>query len=159
MRTSGTTAAAGASHSSLPSCSSPPWSVTRSHPEYTTVPQTAGQPGGAFLRVLNDSTSLPASGVSVTAVEHGYSSNCDVATASAFDWQTTYAFVTNNTKWYPLNTLDAEGYLFTVVYSSHAYLFVAQLGPVINTCATLYLPSGKTNITSSGLNSCASAGP
>ena len=118
-----------------------------------------GQPGGAFLRVLDDSTSLPVVGAKVTAVERAYSSDCGIATASAFDFQATYTFLTNNTEWYPLNTLDAESYSFTIAYSGHIYEFVAQLGPVINICATLYLLSGMTSVTSSGLNSCASGSP
>jgi hypothetical protein len=40
-----------------------------------------------------------------------------------------------------------------------AIVVPSYLGPAINTCATLYLPSGVTNVTSSGLYPCASGSP
>ena len=115
-----------------------------------------GQPQGAFLEVLNDSTSLPVVGANVTAVEDGYSGNCGNATVSAFTWQTTEVFTTNNTEWYSLNIVNAVDYRFTVAYSGHIYsLILAPLGLSIYTCGTLYLPSGRTNITTSVQTSCA----
>jgi hypothetical protein len=123
----------------------------------TSICMSPGQPLGVFLRVLNDSTSLPLVAANVTAVADGYSSNCGIATVSAFDWQSTYIFMTNNTEWYSLNVVNVDSYQFTVTYSGHTYNFVlAPISLSTYTCGTLSLPSGKTNITTSYETSCAS---
>jgi hypothetical protein len=108
-----------------------------------------GQPGGAFVRVLNGSTSLPVVGANVTAVADGYSGNCGIATVSAFTWQSTYTFMTNSTEWYPLDLLNVDSYQFTVSYSGHTYNYNMPLGLVVYTCGTVYLPSGNFSITTS----------
>jgi len=108
-----------------------------------------GQPGGAFLRVLNGSTSLPVVGASVTALANGYSGNCGIATVSAFTWQSTYAFMTNSTEWYPLDTLNVDSYQLTVSYSGQTYNYTMPLGPVVYTCGTVYLPSGNFSVITS----------
>jgi hypothetical protein len=109
-----------------------------------------GQPLGVFLRVLNDSTSLPVVGANVTALANGYSGNCGIATVSTFTWQSTYVFITNSTEWYPLNLVNVDSYQFTVSYLGQTYNFhLAPLGLSVYTCGTMYLPSGKTNMTTS----------
>jgi hypothetical protein len=103
-----------------------------------------GQSGGAFFRVLNDSTSLPVAGASVTAVADGSSPNCAGGGGSTA-FHETYTFITNQTEWYSLDVIDIGSYNFTVTYSGHTYSFVISLGPVISSCGTLYLPSGRTS--------------
>jgi hypothetical protein len=108
-----------------------------------------GQPAGAFLSVLNGSTSLPVVGANVTAVANGYSGDCGIATVSAFTWQSTYVFVTNSTEWYPLDTLNVDSYEFAVSYSGQTYNYTVPLGPAVYTCGTFYLPSGNFSATTS----------
>jgi len=108
-----------------------------------------GQPGGAFIRVLNGSTSLPVVGANVTATANGYSGNCGIATVSAFTWQSTYAFMTNSTEWYPLDTLNVDSYQLTVSYSGQTYNYTMPLGPVVYTCGAVYLPSGNFSVNTS----------
>ena len=108
-----------------------------------------GQPAGAFLRVLNDSTSLPVVGASVTALAKGYSGNCGIATVSTFTWQSAYVFITNSTEWYPLDLLNVYSYQFTVSYSGQTYNYTMPLGPSVYTCGTVYLPSGNVSVTTS----------
>jgi hypothetical protein len=104
-----------------------------------------GQSGGAFFRVLNDSTSLPVAGASVTAVADGNSPNCSGGSGSTA-FHETYTFTTTNqTEWYSLDVIDIGSYNFTVTYSGHTYTFVISLRPVISSCGTLYLPSGRTS--------------
>jgi hypothetical protein len=105
-----------------------------------------GQPGGAFLRVLNGSTSLPVVGANVTAVANGYSGNCGIATVSAFTWQSTYAFTTNSTEWYPLDPLNVDSYQFAVSYLGQTYNYTMTLGPVVYTCGTVYLTPGNFSV-------------
>jgi hypothetical protein len=117
-----------------------------------------GQPKGVFFRVLNDSTSRPVVGANVIAIEDGYSGNCGNPAASAFTWQDTEVFTTNNTEWHSLTALNSVDYRLTVTYLGHAYSFViAPPGLSIYTCGTLYLPSGKTDIITSAQTSCASS--
>ena len=54
-----------------------------------------------------------------------------------------------NTVWYSLPGQDNEGYTFGVRYQGQTYGFSIVLEPLSTTCATLYLPSGVTNVTES----------
>ena len=101
-----------------------------------------GQPGPFFLRVLSDSTQTPVSGAQVTATNQPALCNGTPATG-----QTTLRFTTNATQWYQLGSENNAGYSFVVVYLGQSYSFGASLAPISVTCATLYVPSGKTNVT------------
>ena len=59
----------------------------------------------------------------------------------------TYAFTTNSSGTYSLNTQNNAGYSLVVSYAGHGYSFNASLAPVSVTCATLYIPSGRANVT------------
>jgi len=102
----------------------------------------AGQPGGLLLGIVSDSTLRPVVGANVTATNTP--ALCNGAPATN---QTTTKFTTNDTMWYPLPTDNAASYFIVVSFSNQTYRFNANLRPVSLTCATLYVPSGKTNIT------------
>jgi hypothetical protein len=106
-----------------------------------------GQPAGFLLRVLSDSNQAPIAGAQVTATSRPQ--YCDPNTPATS--QTTLTFTTNNTEWYSLNSQYTASYTLVVKYSGQSYNFTANLRPVSETCATLYIPSGKTNVTITAL--------
>jgi hypothetical protein len=108
----------------------------------------SGQPGGLMLRILSNSTLQPVVGANVSATNTPAS--CDNTPATK---QITMKFTTNGTVWYSLPTDNDASYSFVVSYSNQNYNFNATLAPVSLICATLYLPSGKTNITNNGFQS------
>ena len=111
---------------------------TQSSSESTTCFVT-GQPGPFYLRVVSDSDQTPITGAVVNATSQPINGDCIPATSQEF--------TTNNTEWYSLGTLNLAGYSFVVTYSGQAYSFTADLRPISVTCATLYIPSGETNVT------------
>jgi hypothetical protein len=102
----------------------------------------SGQPGGIFLRVLSDSTSQPVSGVVVTAVNTPFQCDGSPATTKTVDM-----FTTNGTEWLSLPSDNNYQYFIIANYQGHTFTFTATLRPVSETCATLYVPSGRTNTT------------
>lgn len=112
----------------------------------TTTTATAcvilGQPGPIFLRVLSDSTLNPLVGAQIMAKNQPALCNGSPATG-----QTTLTFTTNGTEWYSLGSENDAGYSFIISYSGQNYTFTANLAPVSVTCATLFVPSGRTNVT------------
>ncbi|MDV3292647.1 MAG: hypothetical protein LYZ70_00065 [Nitrososphaerales archaeon] len=104
-----------------------------------------GQPGGAFLRILSDSTLAPVTGAVVTATHDP--AGCILNGVEYTNTATTQTFTTNGTEWMSLDTTNGGSYSFTVEYSGHSYTFTAELSPVSLICATLYVPSGRTNST------------
>jgi hypothetical protein len=114
----------------------------------TTFP---GQPGGAFIRILNDSTSVAIMGANVTATRQ-LGGSCNGST----EIQTVH-FTTNGTEWYSLPVLNGGTYQIIVNYLGQTYSLTLPLDLSIYNCGTLYLPSGGTNVTTSIQTSCASA--
>lgn len=103
----------------------------------------SGQAGGIYIRVLSDSSQTPVTGALVIATNQP--DYCGTLPATG---ERTINFTTTaSTQWYPLNSGDNGGYSFLVAYSGQTYTFHANLAPVSLTCATLYIPSGKTNVT------------
>ena len=115
--------------------------VTTSSTVLTTC-SISGQPGGFQFRVLSDSTLKPVAGVNVTAVNIPALCNSIPATSQA-----TEIFKTNGTEWFPLPSDNNYQYDFVANYLGHTYTFTATLRPVSLTCGTLFVPSGRTNIT------------
>ena len=115
------------------------------------LPETScilpAQPMGASLRILSDNFSEPIDGANVTATHNFYNSGCGLTTAT-FE-QTTQRFETNQTEWYSLDTINGGNSSILVEYLGHSYDFTVPLGYSAYTCATLYLPSGETNTTTS----------
>jgi hypothetical protein len=118
----------------------------------TTFCSITGQAAGAFLRVLSDSTQTPVIGAQVSATnEPAYCGSNQYTTNSPANIQTTITFTTNSTEWYSLDTFNDAGYSFTVKYSGQSYTLTIDLRPISATCATLYIPSGRTNSTITAL--------
>ena len=107
----------------------------------------SGQPGGLQLRIVSDSTLQPIVGAKVTATSNP--AYCSIFGGAPFPATTssTLEFTTNGTLWYSLPTDNDGSYSFVVSYSNQNYAFNASLAPVSITCATLYIPSGMTNVT------------
>ena len=102
-----------------------------------------GEPAGLFIRILSDSSQTSVVGALVIATNDP--AGCGTSQATG---QRTINFTTSaDTQWYPLNSNDNFGYSFLVAYSGQTYTFHASLRPVSVTCATLYVPSGRTNTT------------
>jgi len=132
-------------------CSSP--SITSTGRNTNCV--ITGQPGGAYLRILSDSALTPVTGAVVTAEHH--QAACVLNGVEYTNTATTQTFTTNGSEWIFLDPTNDGSYSFIVQYSGHSYAFTAGLGPLTTTCATLYVPSGRTNVTS-GLGGCSSGG-
>lgn len=107
-----------------------------------TVCSISGQPAGLELRILSDTSKTPISGAEVKATNQP--ALCDNTPATK---QATVTFTTSDTEWYSLPSDNNAGYSFTVSYSGQDYNFTATLRPVSITCATLFIPSDKTNVT------------
>jgi len=106
-----------------------------------------GQPAGILLRIVSDSNQAPIAGAQVMATNQP--AYCDPNTPAT--GQTTLTFMTNNTEWYSLDSQDNAGYSVVVKYSGQNYNLTAKLRPISETCATLYIPSGRTNVTITAL--------
>ena len=103
-----------------------------------------------FLSVASDSGDAPVAGAQVIAIHRQGSDTCNGVFYPGQSSVTT--FVTNGTTaWYPLDATNDGSYSFAVEYSGHIYNFSALMQPVYVTCAALYVPSGRTNVTLSGL--------
>ena len=114
----------------------------------------AGQPGPFLLRVVSDSDQKPITGAQVIATSQSTTVSCSGLPLTTT--QTTLSFTTNNTGWYSLPSQNINiylGYSITVKYSGQSYNFTAGLRPVSVTCATLYIPSGRTNVTTAEFQS------
>ena len=108
----------------------------------TTFP---GQPLGASLRVINANTSKPVAGATVTA-SAPVSGVCGASTPTVDSLQ----FTTNSTEWYSLPYINHGTYQIAVTYLSRSYSMTLPLGLSVYNCATLYLPTGVTNVTTTG---------
>ncbi len=110
-------------------------------------------PLGLGLRVVSDGNQTPIAGAQVEATNTALL--CDGAPA---DSQKTTSFVTNGTEWNYLDIGEDASYSFLITYSGHSYNFSTGLGVEAFTCATLFLPSGRTNVTFAEFqNGCPSA--
>jgi len=101
-----------------------------------------GQPGDFYLRILSDGTAQPLAGVKVTATNTP--ALCNGTPAGSQNAQT---FTTDGTEWTRLYGYNNAGYSIVASYSGQNYSLSGELRPVSITCATLYLPSGRTNVT------------
>ena len=119
--------------------------VTSYTSTYCTI---SGPPGGISVRFLNSSTMAPIAGVYVVAVNRPfYCSGYSTFAPFPAGPQTVTIFTTSATEWYPLSSDSNAAYSIAAFYEGHSYNFTADLRPVSLTCATLYIPSGETNVT------------
>jgi len=102
-----------------------------------------GSPMGMFFRILSSNSSVSSfSGVNVTSTHSYY---CPSVRYYSVD-----SFLADSNEWYSLDPLDGGEYSFVANYLGRNYNFTAELGwGMVFTCATLYLPSGVTNVTTS----------
>jgi hypothetical protein len=103
----------------------------------------SGQPGPILLRVVSDYSQTPVVGAVVKATNQPAYCGSYPATEQA----TTSFTTTAGTEWYSLDSQNNAGYAFAVTYLGQTYTFQADLRPLSATCATLYVPSGRTNVT------------
>ena len=110
----------------------------------------SGAPGGISVRFLSDilsnTTSMPIAGIYVVAVAKPFFC-ASLGGLQPTGPQTITEFTTNATEWYPLPNNPTASFSIAAIYQGHAYNFTADLRPVSLTCATLYVPSGQTNVT------------
>lgn len=112
-----------------------------------------GQPGPIFVRVLSDSNQTPVAGAVVKATNNP--AYC--GSVPAAQQETTSFTTTASTQWYSLNSENNAGYSLVVTYQGQTYTFTANLRPLSATCATIYVPSGRTSVSIEGFEtSCAS---
>ena len=104
-----------------------------------------GQPLGASLRVINATTLKPIVGAIVTATSP-VSGICGVSTPTMESVQLT----TNSTEWYSLPFVNHGTYQIGVSYQGHSYNVTMPLGLGAYNCATLSVPTGQTNVTTTG---------
>lgn len=106
--------------------------------------------GPFFLRVLSDSTMEPVPGANVTATNRPVICNGTLPLAD----NVTVLFTTGATEWYLLSSdgVDAA-WSVTVKYDGQAYSLTENMNIISATCATLFLPSGRTNVTVYGYQS------
>ena len=106
-----------------------------------------GPPGPLLLRVLSDSTMAPVAGANVTAI------NKPLFCSDGYplDNNVTITFTTGSAEWYSLYGQGADAsFSVTIQFAGRSHAFTADLAPEAAKCATLYLPSGRTNVTSAG---------
>ena len=120
------------------------------HPGTATTQTTCmtiypGQPLGASLRVVNATTLKPVVGAIVTATAPVLGI-CGASTPTLDSVQ----FTTNSTEWYSLPVINHETYQIAVAYLGHSYGVTMPLGLSVYNCATLYVPTGQTNVTTTG---------
>jgi hypothetical protein len=120
----------------------------------STTPPTCVLPGipvneGPFLlRVVSDSNQTPIAGAEVTAISQSATYSCNGLTSLSTS-RTIETFTTNNaTEWHQLRSQNDGTYSIVVDYSGQSYDFSASFGnPGSATCVSLYIPSGRTNVT------------
>lgn len=103
--------------------------------------------GPLYIEILNDSSKSPVVGAQVTATNTPVT--CDQTTA--LDNNFTVMFTTGPARSYSIFGGGSDSsFLVTVFYAGHTYPFKIQLAIESATCASLYLPSGRENVTSGG---------
>ena len=119
--------------------------------ETSTSCSFSSQPGAFLLRILSDSNQTPIVGAQVMATN-----NPIFCGASPVTPQATLAFTTNGTEWYSLSGENNLGYSVVITYSGQTYTFTERLQPALVTCTTYFVPSGITNVTTTGPQSACS---
>jgi len=102
--------------------------------------------GGFEFRVVSDSTGVPVTGETITAVDRlGCGSLPQVVYLDNFsESQGGGGWLVPD---FPSQATPAGGLSFTITYLGGTYTFTAYVPPVGTHCATLYVPSGNVTIT------------
>jgi hypothetical protein len=118
--------------------------ITRAASSSASVMCTVSAPTGPFyFRALSDSGGVPIAGAKVAA-----SNRPVLCNGSPLGDNVTIIFTTGSAPWYSLrgDGLDSS-WSVKVDYSARNYTLSTYLQPVSATCATIFLPSGRTNVT------------
>ena len=122
-----------------------------------TIAVHAGENLGLFLRVVSDTNQKPIMGARVVATYQVIQIPC-IGSPSTIT-QIASAFTTSNTEWYAFDSQNGGPYSIVVSYSGHRYGLTMQGQPESAVCESLYVPSGRTNVTVVGyVSTCASVG-
>ena len=104
-----------------------------------------GQPLGASLRVVNATTLEPVARATVNATAP-VSGICGASSPIPIS----VLITTNSTEWYSLPFINRGTYQIAVTYLGRSYSVTMPLGLSVYNCATLYVPTGQTNVTTTG---------
>jgi len=106
------------------------------------------QPTGFSMRVLWDSNMTPVAGAEVSAKNspHYCGSGLGLEEEAAVPSSSSYN-TTSGREWQPFIAEGNQGYSLVVTYANSKFDFYAVIQPSSLTCATLYIPSGRTNVT------------
>jgi len=114
----------------------------------TEPPCPAGQSGPFGLRILFDSNQSQVTGAKVEATNQPAFVSCNGSPPYPLTSTTAVSFTTNSyTGWYYLDSAPDAGYSVEVTYQGQQYNLTASLHPEYAFCATLFVPSGRTNST------------
>ncbi len=111
--------------------------------------EPGGESGPFAIRVLFDSNQSPVAGAQVSAMNQPGGVTCNGTSSYLLTSQTTVTFTTNHTEWYYLDSGPDAGYSVTVTYAGQHYNLTATFRPEFAYCATLFVPSGRTNASGS----------
>jgi hypothetical protein len=103
----------------------------------------SGPPGPLWVAVLQDNSTTPVSNANITVM--GEDPYCPSSGSG-----TTSLLTDGKTFWYSIPEGDYLAYYITVAYLGHTYNATAQMSPLVEACATFYLPSGMANVTYPG---------
>lgn len=112
-----------------------------------------------YLRVVSDTNPTPIVDARVTATHQVTSPTCSGSPQTTTE--IALGFTTTNAEWYPLDTSFSGPYSIVVTYSGHSYSLSSDGGRAESaTCETLYIPSGRTNVTTTSefVSTCPSTG-
>ncbi len=107
-----------------------------------------GPPNGVYLRILSDASATPVKGASVSVVQNDGGPTCNGVLY--FEKGSTQAFISDGGKWQSLEMGNYGELSVTVEYSGASYHLSAGTSPLSVTCATLYVPSGRSSVVSAG---------
>lgn len=107
-----------------------------------------GQANGFDLRIVWDSNQTPIAGAFVNATSEPDSVNGQPCGEPKSQYFTT----SGSQEWYSLGAYDIGRYSVLINYSGQSYTLAGGLAPLSTTCASLYLPSGRTNVTISSMS-------
>jgi hypothetical protein len=117
----------------------------------------AGENLGLFLRVVFDANQKPIVGARVEATYQVIRTPCIGSPPTITE--IALAFTTSNTEWYAFDSQYSGPYSIAVSYSGHGYSLTMQGRAESAVCESLYVPSGRTNVTVVGyVSTCSSVG-
>jgi hypothetical protein len=125
--------------------------ANQSTSQQTIIPTcaVAGESGPFGIRVLFDSNQSPVAGAQIEATNQPARATCNGGPPYSLTNQTTVTFTTNHTEWYYLDSGPDASYSVTVTFLGLHYNLTATFQPEFAYCATLFVPSGRTNASGS----------